>query len=344
MFGQQLLFCSKNILFANIFSFIYICLLITSYLMIMAKFKYIGKYVDPNTDFGWKLYFGREENKILLIEFLNSLFEGEKVIADLFYKKVEYDGDQEDMRRVVFDLHCIGSDGELFIIEMQQLFQEFFRDRAVYYTSRLINKQLPKGKKGNDYCLPEVYFIGVLEFKLDGDANALPMRHTDRPYFYDVALCDKSTHEIFYDKLGYKLVSLPLFNKTPAELHTIMDQWLYVLKHLSTMDKLPSFLDKRIFGLIFEVGEIGKLTEEDRMSYESSLKHKRDAESVFNSALRSGEAKGLAEGMAKGMAEGLAEGERKKAFESARKMLSKGFEREDIRDITGLSIEEIEKL
>ena len=143
-----------------------------------------------------------------------------------------------------------------------------------------------------------------------------------------------------------------MFNKKPTELHTIMDQWLYVLKHLSTMDKLPSFLDKRIFGLIFEVGEIGKLTEEDRMSYESSLKHKRDAESVFNSALRSGEAKGLAEGMAKGMAEGMtkgmakgmAEGERKKALETARKMLSKGFEREDICDITGLSIEEIEEL
>jgi len=314
----------------------------------MAKFKYIGKYVDPNTDFGWKLYFGREENKILLIEFLNSLFEGEKVITDLFYKSVEYDGDQEDMRRVVFDLHCIGLDGELFIIEMQQLFQEFFRDRAVYYTSRLINKQLTRGKKGNDYCLPEVYFIGVLEFKLDGDIDALPMRKTDRPYFYDVALCDKDTHEIFYDKLGYKLVSLPMFNKKPTELHTIMDQWLYVLKHLSTMDKLPSFLDKRIFGLIFEVGEIGKLTEEDRMSYESSLKHKRDAESVFNSALRSGQAKGLAEGMAKGMAEGMAkgmaEGERKKALETARKMLSKGFERKDICDITGLSIEEIAKL
>ena len=159
-----------------------------------------------------------------------------------------------------------------------------------------------------------------------------------------------------------------MFNKKPTELHTIMDQWLYVLKHLSTMDKLPSFLDKRIFGLIFEVGEIGKLTEEDRMSYESSLKHKRDAESVFNSALRSGEAKGLAEGMAKGMAKGMAEGmtkgmaegmtkgmakgmtkgmaegERKKALETARKMLSKGFEREDICDITGLSIEEIEEL
>ncbi len=155
-----------------------------------------------------------------------------------------------------------------------------------------------------------------------------------------------------------------MFTKKPAELETVMDQWLYVLKHLSTMDKLPSFLDKRIFGLIFEVGEIGKLTEEDRMSYESSLKHKRDAESVFNSALRSGEAmghakgleKGLAEGLEKGLAEGLekglekgraeglAEGEHKRAIESARKMLSKGYNEKDISDVTGLSVDEIEKL
>jgi len=53
---------------------------------------------------------------------------------------------------------------------------------------------------------------------------------------------------------------------------------------------------------------------------------------------------GTQEYFAKGLAKGLAEGERKKAIESARKMLSKGFKIEDIRDITGLSIEEIEKL
>ena len=35
----------------------------------MAKFKYIGKYVDPNTDFGWKLYFGREEKRFILLVF-----------------------------------------------------------------------------------------------------------------------------------------------------------------------------------------------------------------------------------------------------------------------------------
>ncbi|WP_270089098.1 Rpn family recombination-promoting nuclease/putative transposase [Sphingobacterium sp. SYP-B4668] len=310
--------------------------------------KRLGKYVDPRTDFGWKFYFGREENKVLLIEFLNSLFVGEKIINDLKYKAVEHDGDQEDMRRVVFDLLCIGDDGEHFIVEMQQLFQEFFKDRAVYYTSRLINKQLARGKKGNDYHLPEVYFIGILEFNMDGDNKGIPSRNTDRPYFYDVVLCDKYTHEIFYDKLGYKFVSLPVFNKNPKELFTVMDQWLYLLKHLSTMDKLPSFLDKRIFGLIFEVGEIGKLTEEDLMSYEASLKHKRDAESVFNSALRSGYTKGKTEGRAQGKVEGRvegrAEGERKKAIETALNLKKMDIPVEKISKATGLTIEEVEKL
>ncbi|WP_104383140.1 PD-(D/E)XK nuclease family transposase [Sphingobacterium sp. HMA12] len=289
--------------------------------------KHLGKYVDPRTDFGWKFYFGREENKILLIEFLNSLFEGEKVVKDLRYKTVEHDGDHEDMRRIVFDLLCISDDG----------------------------KQLTRGKKGNSYCLPEVYFIGILEFRMD-EKKDFEHRDTGHPYFYDVALCDKNTHEIFYDKLGYKMVSLPLFNKTPEELLTVMDQWLYLLKHLSTMDKLSSFLDKRIFGLIFEIGEIGKLTEEDLMSYEASLKHKRDAESVFNSALNTGREEGRKVGLEEGLEEGrkvglkegrmvgVEEGKHQKAIEFARTMKQDGVPMAQIMRYTDLSAEEIEKL
>ncbi|MNK39573.1 hypothetical protein D3C87_581870 [compost metagenome] len=101
------------------------------------------------------------------------------------------------------------------------------------------------------------------------------------------------------------------------------------------MDRLPTFLDKRIFGLILEIGEIGKLTEEELMSYEASLKHKRDAESVFNSAKKSGEALGLAKG--------LAEGERKKALETAKAFKEIGLPIADIAKGTGLSVEEIEK-
>ena len=105
------------------------------------------------------------------------------------------------------------------------------------------------------------------------------------------------------------------------------------------MEKLPSFLDKRIFGLIPEIGEIGKLTEKELMSYKASLKHKRDAESVFNSAKKTGEALGHAKGLAEGQAK--AEAEKR---ESAIKMLSSGFDIKLISNILGLTVEEIEKL
>ncbi|SFI85125.1 PD-(D/E)XK nuclease family transposase [Myroides guanonis] len=94
----------------------------------------LGKYVSFSTDWGFKYYFGREEYKLNLINFFNGLFEGQKVIKDLHYQSVEQDGELEHDRKAVFDLYCTGEDGEHFIIEMQQISQDFFKDRTVFYT------------------------------------------------------------------------------------------------------------------------------------------------------------------------------------------------------------------
>ena len=40
----------------------------------------IGKYIDLLTDFGFKRVFGSEPNKDLLIDLLNSIFEGRKLL------------------------------------------------------------------------------------------------------------------------------------------------------------------------------------------------------------------------------------------------------------------------
>ena len=45
--------------------------------------KTMSKFINPFTDYGFKLIFGREVSKDLLIEFLNDLLEGERVITDL---------------------------------------------------------------------------------------------------------------------------------------------------------------------------------------------------------------------------------------------------------------------
>jgi len=59
-------------------------------------------------------------NKDLLIAFLNEVFGGRKVIADLYYNKNERVGDIEDIGTVIFDLTCTADNGERFIIEVQR--------------------------------------------------------------------------------------------------------------------------------------------------------------------------------------------------------------------------------
>ncbi|WP_262249591.1 Rpn family recombination-promoting nuclease/putative transposase, partial [Parapedobacter soli] len=103
-----------------------------------AKEPKIGKFIDPLTDWGFRHLFGQGPNKEILIEFLNDLFQGEKHIAELEYAPNEHDGDGDEDKRVVFDLHCRGDNGEYFIVEMQRIRQDFFKDRALYYVSRLI--------------------------------------------------------------------------------------------------------------------------------------------------------------------------------------------------------------
>ena len=75
------------------------------------------KYVNPYTDFGFKLLFGTAMNKELLISFLNALLFKEEVIKDVTYLNAEHLGTQEYDRRAVFDVYCENEKGEKFLVE-----------------------------------------------------------------------------------------------------------------------------------------------------------------------------------------------------------------------------------
>src|SRR5690606_4164084 len=99
--------------------------------------------------------------------------------------------------------------------------------------------------------------------------------------------------------------------------------------------------------LIFDIGELDKLTKEEMMSYEASLKRKMDAESVYNTATRIGRDEGMAAGIAQGKEEGLKIGREKAEAEKrsiALEFKKMGVPVEDIARGTGLSVEEIEEL
>lgn len=300
------------------------------------------RYINPHTDFGFKRLFGSEFNKELLISFLNALFRGEQDVKDVTYLNAEQIGDRIDARRAIFDVYCENQKGEKFIVEMQNVYQEFFKDRTIYYSTFPIREQAQRG--GNwDFHLNSVYTIGLLNFNF---ANGLDEA---RHWHHEVKLMEVDTKKVFYDKLTYVYVEIPKFDKREDQLVTMYDKWMYVLKNLSNLMDRPAALQERVFTRLFEQAEISKFNPEELLQYEDSVNAYRDIVNAINTAKKDSFAEGMAEGIAqgieqgiaKGFEQGIAKGIEQGNSEIVKKMLKKGLSMEDIAEMTGLDINDI---
>lgn len=252
------------------------------------------KYINPFTDYGFKKLFGEEPNKDLLLDFLNELLKEEQgEIVNLTYLKNEHLGTSEIDRRAIFDLYCENEKGEKFIVELQKSKQNFFKDRTVYYSTFPIREQ---AKRANwNYELKAVYTIAILDFVFEED------KHEPEKFRYDVKLTDIETQKIFYDKLTFIYLEMPKFNKTIDELETRFEKWLFVLRNLNRLDRVPDKLREQIFEKLFKTAEIAKFTPEQVRSYEDSLKYYRDLKNSLDTAKEEGFEEGVEKGIEKGI-------------------------------------------
>jgi len=279
------------------------------------------RYISLLTDFGFKRIFGTAINKDLLICFLNSLFAGKQVVKDVSYLNPEHVGDVYTDRKAIFDVYCEGENGEKFIVEMQNAYQTYFKDRSLFYSTFPIREQAPKGKDW-DFKLNYVYTVALLNFDMNEEAfEKEKIRHS-------VQLCDTATHKVFYDKLELIYVEIAKFNKSLEELETLYDKWLYALKNLYKLTQRPKELCDKVFDRLFEEAEIAKFTPQELREYEASKIAYRDIKNSVDTAKR----------------EGIAEGMEKKSHEIAKKMLTKGMDEATVMEITGLTAELIQQL
>ena len=279
-----------------------------------------GRYVNPYTDFGFKLLFGTPVNKDLLIGFLNALFRGEQEITDVTYLNAEQLGRAEWDRKAVFDVYCENVKGERFIVEMQKARQKYFKDRSVFYSTFPIREQAKVGDW--DYELKSVYTVGILNFVFDEDKD------DEEYYHHEVKLMDVGRKEVFYEKLTFIYLEMPKFRKREDELETLFDKWMFVLKNLATLLDRPAALQERVFKRLFETAEIARFSESEMRDYEESLKNLRDLGNVLNTAKEEGRKEGRKEGIET----------------MALRMRDDGMPLEVIAKYTGLSVEEIQNL
>ncbi|MEI7583502.1 Rpn family recombination-promoting nuclease/putative transposase [Runella sp.] len=273
------------------------------------------KYINPFTDFGFKKLFGTEPNKELLIDFLNEVVLPEqRRIVDLNYKNNERLGSFELDRKAIFDLYCVGTNGERFIVEMQKAKQNYFKDRSVYYSTFPIQEQAIRGDW--DFKLSEIYTVGILDFVFTEDKAEKKVRH-------EVKLKDQDS-EVFYEKLTFIYLEMPNFLKVEDELKTTYDKWLYVLKHLPNLENRPKTLQEKVFAKLFEVAEIAKFSPAEKEEYEESLKSYRDLKNVIDTSKM--------------------EGKLEEKIEIALKAIEENLPINVISRLTGLSEAEVQKL
>ena len=269
-----------------------------------------AKYINPYTDFGFKKLFGEEGNKELLIDFLNQLLPVHHTIQDLNFKNSENLADSSAERKAIFDIHCVAISGERFIVEMQKAKIKYFKDRSLFYVTFPIRDQAEKGEW--NFKLQPIYFVAILDFEYDEEEEKRKFRR-------DVALKDQDG-DLFFDKLHFNFLQMPLFKKQENELETKFDKWCYFLKNLENFDHIPNILDEPIFQKAFETAELANLTLTQRAHYEQSLIQYRDLKSALETAIEDRE------------------------IEIAKAMKLEGDSLEKIARITRLSIEDIQDL
>ena len=116
------------------------------------------------------------------------------------------------------------------------------------------------------------------------------MKDSEGNFRTDVVLSDRDTHVPFSDKLRFVFLQLPCFKKEESECENDFERWIYVLKNMETLQRLPFKARKSVFEKLEQIVDIASLSKEERMKYDESIKVYRDQLATLDFAKQKGRA------------------------------------------------------
>ena len=276
----------------------------------------------------------RNKANFAVLEGLITTLLGEKMTIR---KLLESESNQEDefdkQNRV--DLLAESSDGELFIIEIQNNNEFAYFQRMLFGTSKLVTEYINRGQGYEK--IRKIYSINIVYFNLGMGTDFVYHGKTEFRGIHNNELLNLSpfqqqkfevseVSQLYPEYYILKVNDFDRWSKVP------LDQWIYFLN----TGEIPE--DASAPGLP-EAREKLKLAQMSKAELEAYYKHLDNVVILRDNIIT---ARG--EGHLEGLAEGLAKGEATERLRNAQKMKEKGFPITDIAEITGLSTEEIERL
>jgi predicted transposase/invertase (TIGR01784 family) len=277
------------------------------------------RFINPKTDFALKKIFGDEQNKEILISFLNAiLYQGNSAIESLEILNPYQPPKIRGVKDTYLDIRAKLNNQQTVIIKMQVLNVEGFEKRILYNAAKAYSIQLDTGV---DYTLLNpVIALTITDFEMFPNLDKVISRFVlkERDYLVDYLIYD----------IELVFVELPKFGKKLEELETLTDKWIYFLKNAKSLEVVPEPMGEvEAIKKAFEVANRADLTREELEDLEHQEIYIQDQRNAITKAVK----------------QAVSQAMKEKAVEIAKGLLDV-LDEATIAQTTGLSMEEIQKL
>ncbi len=291
------------------------------------------RYLDPKNDLTFKKIFG--ENPDILMDFLNSILplEPDKHIVSLEYLPSEQVPKIPILKNSIVDVKCTDNFKRQFIVEMQILWTDSFKQRVIFNAAKAFIKPLEKG--GEYSSLKPVYAISLVDDIFE--------ENTEKYYhYYEILNSDEPAKKL--EGLSFLFIELPKINLTNLPVETNRKNWLKFFSEIKdgTVSVSSEITDYQPTNKALAILEESSYSPAQLESYDQYWDGVSRERTILGELERAQEKLEVQDKELE-VKDKVIENERLKVAKMIQTMKLEGLSNELISKITNLSIEEIEK-
>ena len=273
-------------------------------------------------DYAFKRVFGKNGNESILKDLLESILNIE--IKSITIQNPEIPKNMKDGKIGILDVRAELNGDEITEVEMQVQDQHNIDKRSPTYLTKIYSDQL---KEGEQYIeVKKVVVINILNFnyyKRNSYHSVARMMFEESKENEKVDLGYIVEDKYATKDLEMHFIELPKFRKKDPDMSNKLEQWLCLICDEEDKIKMAESKNEEIEKAKKELEKLA-MNPEDRELYELRLKAIRDEMNIRYS--------------------GYIDGKAERNIEIAKNLLKKQMPIQDIAEVTGLSLEEIENL
>ncbi len=286
-----------------------------------------GKLMKPKIDFAFKeIMMDNEVRKGFLSAVLKIKPEDIKETNILnTYLRKKHKNDKFG----ILDVRILMNDDTEIDVEIQLMVFKAWTSRTLFYVSKMVTEQI---EEGEDYSeIKKCVSISILDFKLFDDTEE---------FYLCFHLREDTRNTLYNDKIEFHVIELP---KLPEELKEKNSDLLLWSKFLDAEreEEFKMLAEKNVYvGKAYSMLQNISMDKEKQLEYTARQKEILD----YNQLMKEFSDAGRKEGEEIGKKIGEKIGEKNNQYKTARKSIKAGLPVGLISEITGLPVEEIEKL